>query len=159
MLHINGTIERIDIMSNSQNMPKNENIKRTSILKSGSPEASRLPPTCKKCATFDEDNIIKTLHPKDKDYGNQIITETKTPFERPLSDKSKPVDPQLLHAKLVDLEKQQLHEQQSSSSFATKRRQHYDEYKRIELAKLLLSQEENEDEETDATAPAAACDQ
>lgn len=135
-------------------MPKIESIKRKSILKSSSTvvaagEAATT--TCKKSTTFDEENIIKTLHPKDKDYGNQTIAEPKTPFERPFAnDKSKPVDPQLLHARLVDLEKQQLQAQQSSLSFAAKRKQHYNEYRSIEVAKMLLTEEEID--ERDATA-------
>lgn len=135
-------------------MLKKENMKRKSILKSTSTEEPALA-TCKKSTTFDEENIIKTLHPKDKDYGKQTIAEPKTPFERPsISNKSTPVDPNILHARLVDLEKQQLLEQQSSLSFTTKRKQHYDEFKQIEMAKMLLSQEEN-DNGIDATADAA----
>lgn len=137
-------------MSHSPNMLKNENNKLKSTLKSASAVT-----TCKKSATFDEDNITKTLHPKEKDYGNQSITEPKTPFERTIaSDKSKPVDPQKLHARLVDLEKQQQLEQQSSVSFAAKRKQHYDEYKSIEKAKLLFS-EEDQNDGTDAAVVAA----
>lgn len=136
-------------------MLKNKNIKRKSILKSTSTQEAGLA-TCKKSTTFDEENIIKTLHPKGKDYGNQSIAEPKTPFERHIaSDKSKPVDPAILHAKLVDLEKQQLLEKQSSLSFAAKRKLHYDEFKSIEMAKLLLSQEENDDDEIDTTVDAA----
>lgn len=148
---INESIGIIAYVTHYKKMKKHENIKQKSILKSESTVESATTSTCKKCTTFDEDNIIKTLHPKEKNYGNQIITEPKTPYEWRIDDKCKPVDPHILHAKLVDLEKQQLLEQKSSLSFDAKRKKHYDEYRNVEMAKLLLSKEEH-DSETDADA-------
>lgn len=104
-----------------------------------------------KSATFDEENITNTLHPKDKTYGHQHIYEPKTPFvPAGMNEKSKPVDPVELKRRLHRLRKEQEQQFAEESAerriFLERRKQHYNEYEKVKLAKQLLArEEENED--------------
>lgn len=85
--------------------------------------------TISKSATFDEQNLVETMHPINKDYGHQQIDEPKTPFVRSSQShaNSTPVDPQALSDKLLQLQIEQQRTTTDSPSFEEKRRQHYTE--------------------------------
>lgn len=95
-----------------------------------------------KSAKFDEQNLTETLHPTTKDYGHQKITESKTPYSQAdTQNKSKPVDPVALNTKLLELQKSELAAKEEKEKFLRLRKQHYDEYKNIQLAKKLIEED------------------
>ncbi|CAI2736181.1 unnamed protein product [Schistosoma spindalis] len=125
-----------------------------SILKKSSDQAPQ------KSFQWDESNILATYHPADKTYGHMKIEEPKTPYvfdsedgstvtsgplftaedlAARLSAASKDPDQQLPSATKVDQE-----EDEHQRKFREKRKQHYNEFLAVKLAKESL---QNDDEE------------
>ncbi|XP_018655025.1 putative protein phosphatase inhibitor 2 (ipp-2) [Schistosoma mansoni] len=125
-----------------------------SILKKSSDQGPQ------KSFQWDESNILATYHPADKTYGHMKIEEPKTPYvfdsedgsatntgplftpedlAARLSAASKDPDQQLPSATKLDQE-----EDEHQRKFREKRKQHYNEFLAVKLAKESL---QNDDEE------------
>ncbi|XP_071052085.1 protein phosphatase inhibitor 2 [Onthophagus taurus] len=104
-----------------------------------------------KHAKFDESNIKETYHPPGKDYGHMKINEPKTPYNK---NDGEFMDPTEVAKKLMEGGKAKAlmkreqddkaeEEIQKRKDFESKRKQHYDEFKR---AKLAADDDDDDDE-------------
>lgn len=141
------------------------------ILKSSSsfeapdgPSGSRKFSKNNKETTFDEMNILETLHPPGKDYGHMKIDEPKTPYERDVPD-SIPVDPEDLAKRIAEESQKPVRpqspveeeeeesdidetpeEKEKRRQFEMKRKAHYNEFL---MAKKKLQELKDEDDDED----------
>lgn len=135
------------------------------ILKTSSSfDRQETPSTSKKPkgTQWDEMNIIATLHPADKDYGHMKIDEPKTPYSYEGADKKLDADllserlkagakelPRIMQSESDSDEEVETEEQKEQRKiFEKKRKEHYNEFLAMKLARKLLEEEE-EDEEND----------
>ncbi|XP_014271867.1 protein phosphatase inhibitor 2 [Halyomorpha halys] len=140
------------------------------ILKSSSsfeapdaPGGSRKSQKNSKETTFDEMNILETLHPPGKDYGHMKIDEPKTPYERDVPD-AVGVDPDDLAKRMREESEKPRRElplmeedsggeedlspedREKKRQFEMKRKAHYNEYL---MAKKKLQELKDEDDDDD----------
>lgn len=142
---------------------------RRGILKQSTSFEQRGEDKCLKEPHFDESNIQATLHPPDKDYGFMKIDEPKTPFEAYESDgdDQEGLDANLLAAKIAaegnkgprprrisepsadpeDLQLLSPEERDKRKSFEVKRKKHYNEFQAVKMARQLMAEDEDSEEE------------
>ncbi|KAI1280512.1 Protein phosphatase inhibitor 2 [Halotydeus destructor] len=137
------------------------------ILKSSSSFEQPDPPVLPKPHSdikWDEMNILKTLHPADKDYGLMKIDEPKTPYYAPEDSAEQSLDPDLLAKKIQESQEQPdvIEEEEDGAEedeedltdeekklrkdFELKRKSHYNEFHAVKLARQLLEEEDDEEE-------------
>lgn len=124
---------------------------------------------CSKEPHFDESNILATLHPADKDYGFMKIDEPKTPYEAYESDgdDQEDLDANLLAARIAaeghkgprprrisepsgdaeDLNLLSPEEREKRRSFEAKRKKHYNEFHAVKMARALMQESEDDDDD------------
>ncbi|OWR41409.1 protein phosphatase inhibitor 2-like [Danaus plexippus] len=119
---------------------------------------------------FDEMNIMETFHPPNKDYGHMKVDEPKTPYSEAIDsdlETNDELDANILAAKLAasmnkppkcvescgsEDEEETEDARQKRLEFEKKRKMHYNEFQALQLARQLMAQEEeDEDDKTQAS--------
>ncbi|TNN13756.1 Protein phosphatase inhibitor 2 [Schistosoma japonicum] len=122
-------------------------------------------PVCQKSFQWDESNILATYHPADKTYGHMKIEEPKTPYvfesedgsataigasftpedlAARLSAASQDPNMQLPRSAKIDQE-----DDEHQRKFREKRKQHYNEFLAVKLAKESLQNDDDDDDDAE----------
>jgi len=151
--------------------PKRGILKQSTSFEHHGDEAT---PKCMKEPHFDESNILATLHPVDKDYGFMKIEEPKTPYEAYDSEdevEKDELDATLLAARIAaeghkgprtrrasepsgdeeDLKLLSPEERDARAKFEQKRKAHYNEFYAVKMARQLLNEGEDDEEDSKST--------
>jgi len=176
-LWIGNSHPHIKMAENLTKVPKRGILKQSTSFEQRGEEKA----VCAKEPHFDESNILATLHPADKDYGFMKIDEPKTPFEAYESDGDEPgvdLDASLLAARIAaeghkgprprrisepsgdaeDLSLLSPEEREKRRSFEAKRKKHYNEFYAVKMARALMDESEDDEDDKSGDELGKACD-
>jgi len=163
---------------NLTKVPKRGILKQSTSFEQRGEEKS----VCAKEPHFDESNILATLHPADKDYGFMKIDEPKTPYEAYESeddDRGEDLDANLLAARITaeghkgprprrisepsgdaeDLSLLSPEDREKRRSFEAKRKNHYNEFHAVKMARALMDESEDDDDDKSVDELGKVCDE
>lgn len=155
---------------NLKRQPKRGILKNSSSFDSNDRNKDEKPAT-----KWDEMNILATLHPADKDYGHMKIEEPKTPYnyahKETSEDELDGLDANLLAQRMQagsdDLPRAMVtpppiledseeeispEEREIRKKFEMKRKKHYNEFEAVKLARKLMEQDTDEEEDGEGGA-------
>ncbi|XP_050023666.1 uncharacterized protein [Dermacentor andersoni] len=113
---------------------------------------------------WNEENVKKTFHPKDKDYGMMKVAEPKTPYSYDMTKEQSSVDAHVLAQRIESCRNETLKairikredeenmteaQKERQHDFEKKRKMHYNEFQAAREARERMKKEEEEEEDED----------